>query len=53
MLIGFGFGQITFSGKGEVVAVRLFKLKDNIVSKILRNLQWKNIIQVLIELFQA
>ena len=30
MLIGFGSGQITFSGKGEVVAFRLLKLKDNV-----------------------
>ena len=30
LLIGFASGQITYSGKGEVVAVRFLELKDNV-----------------------
>ena len=33
LLIGFASGQISFSGKGEVVAVRYLELKDNVSIK--------------------
>jgi len=37
LLIGFTYGQITYSGKGEVVAVRFLELKDNVNVKDFEN----------------
>ncbi len=37
LLIGFAYGQITYSGKGEVVAVRFLELKDNVNVKDFEN----------------
>ena len=37
LLIGFTYGQITYSGKGEVVAVRFLELKDNVNVKNFEN----------------